>query len=79
MRTLAPRVEPAAPWLVHRAKRIVSPGCAATIPRWLPAALGVIAVAVSAGGCATMTPERCGAHTAAKDPPPLSVRCSVRF
>jgi hypothetical protein len=79
MRTPAPRVEPAALRLVYRTKRIVAPGCAAPIPRWLPAALGVIAVAVSVGGCAAMTPERCGAHTAAKDPPPLSVRCSVRF
>lgn len=77
MRTSASQVEPAESPLVFPAKPSIPRDRAPKI--LLHAALGAIALAVSAGGCATVTPDRCGAHTAAKDPPPLSVRCSVRF
>jgi len=43
------------------------------------ATLGAVIVALWLGGCASMAPEPGGGHAAAAIPPPVSVRCSVRF
>jgi len=52
---------------------------AGTLRRRLLATLGAVVLAAFAGGCASVSPDGCGAKAKASAPPPVSVRCSVRF
>jgi hypothetical protein len=61
------------------AARLVAQDRAANARRRLLATLGAVVIAAFTGGCASMSPDGCGAKAKASAPPPVSVRCSVRF
>jgi hypothetical protein len=52
---------------------------AADARRRLLTTLGAVVIAGFIGGCASMSPDGCGAKAKASAPPPVAVRCSVRF